>query len=130
MFCIQDFQLRLVSEYSNYEGVLEMYLDERWGVICSHPGWDIRAASVACHQMGVGSAISTRADFSVPYNTPATLRHVVCEGSELELLDCQHEIIDGSSCRPVGAVRVQCNPFTSQPMAAGMSLLRATISLL
>ncbi|XP_042894789.1 protein bark beetle [Parasteatoda tepidariorum] len=34
------------------EGLLEVYVDGRWGSVCSY-GWDIADASVACNQLGL-----------------------------------------------------------------------------
>ena len=37
-------------------GRLDMFLNESWGTICSE-GFDLKAANVACRQMGFGLAM-------------------------------------------------------------------------
>ena len=50
--------LRLRSGPKEGEGRLEMKRNGRWGAVCHRGGWDLQAASVACRQLGYGSAKS------------------------------------------------------------------------
>ena len=46
------------------EGRLEIKYSGRWGAVCHRGGWDLQSASVACRQLGYGSAkTATRNSF-------------------------------------------------------------------
>ena len=91
--------LRLV-EGPEHEGVLEVYHENEWGLVCDDR-FDDRDAVVACVQLGyptghVLTAHSYRRDI---LNQPVWLDEVGCDGTETRLADCPH---DGWGVRDCG----------------------------
>ncbi|XP_072041247.1 scavenger receptor cysteine-rich domain superfamily protein-like [Amphiura filiformis] len=85
--------VRLVASRTNaiYEGVVEVFVNGRWGTICAD-NWDIIDASVLCRQMKYTDAqmtYNTSISASSGGQTPV-MGHVACSGSETYLAECSH----------------------------------------
>lgn len=84
--------IRLVNGSDIYEGRVEILRDGEWGTI-SDSKWDDRNAQVVCRELGLPyeNAISTiGADFGQGIGR-IWLHSVNCNGSEGDLLSCEHK---------------------------------------
>ena len=118
--------MRLVGGASPSEGLLEVCRDGRWGTVCDDL-WGIRETLVACRQQGYTSGtcfhlltiiiiIGTRlssigiGEFVTPYASSSQdifLDNVFCNGSESNLLECEHS--DISDCFHTEDVHLNCS---------------------
>nr|CAB3263473.1 lysyl oxidase homolog 3 [Phallusia mammillata] len=86
--------LRLKAGASEGEGRLEIKMSGRWGTIC-HRSFDLRAANVACRELGFGSAKRVLIDSYFGQGQSAVwLSGVQCIGNETSLLNCEHSVLD------------------------------------
>jgi len=84
--------VRLLSGPKEGEGRLDIKRDGRWGAVCHRGGWDLQAASVACRELGYGSAqfASRNSSYGQGYEGPIWLTKVNCHGGEKKLEECKH----------------------------------------
>ena len=90
--------LRLVGGSSEAEGRVEVFHRGRWGTVCED-GWDLRDATVVCHQLGYGTAVwaPRGAVFGVG-SGPIWYDNVNCNGSEASLTQCAHRGLGVHNC--------------------------------
>ena len=84
--------LRLVLGERPSEGLLEVFLDDRWGTVCDDQ-FDRRDATVACRQLGYAAATGI-GDADGSYRGPIWLDDLDCSGSESRLIDCSYRAPD------------------------------------
>ncbi|XP_038078847.1 deleted in malignant brain tumors 1 protein-like [Patiria miniata] len=102
-------RLRLSGNADENEGRVEVYFDGMWWKICGDD-WDIRDASVVCHQLGYPSALAvytlddTLPDDAICENTlredilvenancdlEYLMSDLQCTGNESSVVDCRH----------------------------------------
>ncbi|XP_023684566.2 HHIP-like protein 1 [Paramormyrops kingsleyae] len=80
-------------------GRVEIFVDGEWGTVCDDL-WDLRSAGVACRQLGFGVALraARRAEFGEGRRLRILLDDVQCQGSEANLLQCQHAGVGQHNC--------------------------------
>ncbi|XP_039262609.2 lysyl oxidase homolog 2A-like isoform X1 [Styela clava] len=85
--------IRLKSGSTVGEGRLEVMRNGRWGTVC-HSYFDIRDATVACRQLGFGTAKRVYPDayFGMAHG-PIWMTNLNCNGNETNLEDCKHDKI-------------------------------------
>ena len=75
-----------------------MYHKGKWGTVCDH-GWNDTDASVACRQLGLGSAgTAVSSAYFGKGSGPIWLDDMSCYGNESSLFDCQHPGIGVENC--------------------------------
>ena len=107
--------LRLVNGNVAHEGRLEIFHDGEWGTVCDDY-WTDDDAAVACRQLGYPGAEPNGGRFLRAHfgqgTGPIWLDNVVCEGSELRLIDCprlaEGEEIGSHNCRHSEDVGIRC----------------------
>ena len=110
-----DGDLRLTAG-SAYKGVLEVYHDNEWGLVCNnHPespyDFDDVNATVACTQLGYQSGRSFPDEHSSHdiSGQPRWLDDVNCDGTESRLVDCAHQGLGVSSCGRFEYIVIACS---------------------
>lgn len=101
--------LRLASGANNMEGRLEVQYNGDWGTVCRRD-WDKRDAQVACRQLGYKFA--TRSTSSVEFgagNGTIMISSLGCNGSESNLLECDHGGLGFTTCTHEEDVGVVCS---------------------
>ena len=110
--------LRLRAGGSDQEGRLEVYYDDKWGIVCDDY-FGLEDAKVACKQMGFTDA----EDFIRRFGSPSArvwLDDLRCDGSEARLSDCTHRGWGQHNCSLREAVGVRC---TAQGVLLNVSSL-------
>ncbi|XP_066275078.1 uncharacterized protein [Branchiostoma lanceolatum] len=106
-------EIRLVGGATEYEGRVEVRLDNgEWGTICDDD-FDLTAANVVCRQLGYGKAESygNSAEFGQG-NGSIWLDDVRCAGDEESLLDCSSNGWGENNCGHYEDVGVVCSNTT------------------
>ncbi|XP_022096153.1 scavenger receptor cysteine-rich domain superfamily protein-like isoform X2 [Acanthaster planci] len=114
LLMIQGEDIRLIGGNTVLEGRVEVYHDQRWWTICDDK-WDIKAAGVACRQLGLPAAES--AVFGAYFGkgregTGILLDEIDCKGSEGNLLECAHHVLGEHDCNHAQDAGVKCSPPT------------------
>ncbi|XP_011677589.2 sushi, von Willebrand factor type A, EGF and pentraxin domain-containing protein 1 [Strongylocentrotus purpuratus] len=85
--------IRLVGGSSEYEGRVEVYINDKWGTVCDDL-WSLTDANVACRHMGFGRAISTPGATAFGQGSGSIMMdNVECHGDETSLLACPYQSI-------------------------------------
>ena len=126
--CLEG-DLRLVNGQSQFEGRVEICLNNVWGTVCDD-SWYSSDARVVCRQLGYGTESilhnlymiyfivhifhvnSVAISFSNAYfgqgTGPIHIDNVGCSGSESVLVQCNHLTID--NCVHAEDAGVRCSP--------------------
>ena len=92
------------------EGHVEVFLFGQWGTVCDY-GWDLRDATVVCHQLGYVRAVE--ASWSASFGAgsgPSWYHSVRCIGTELSLTECPKDDFSfGSACSHSQDAGVVCS---------------------
>ena len=119
--------LRLGGGDSTAHGLVEIYHDGRWGMVCDD-FWDIKDAEVACRQLGFvdAAAAITEFDGSDRFDDGdiigIMLDNVQCLGSEAKLADCprRNDLTWGeSNCALTEGAAVRCTNDTAVVLSPG-----------
>lgn len=101
--------IRLVGGADQYEGRVEICINDQWGTVCDD-NWDSTDASVVCNQLGHPTT-SVTAHLSAYYGAgsdPIYLDNVVCTGSEATLISCISNPIASHNCDHSEDAGVRC----------------------
>jgi len=104
------YPVRLVegSDMNAAQGRLEVLYNGQWGSVCDD-GFSMADASVACRQMGFGTAMRKgTVSHSERGSGPIWMDDVVCTGNETALSDCQQVGWGQSNCGHSEDTWVQC----------------------
>ena len=95
---VTDPDVRLVGGSGPHEGRVEVNHNGTWGTVCGD-GWDLRDATVVCHQLGYGTAVGAlgRAAFGES-SGPIWYANVNCSGREANLTQCAHDGLGVHNC--------------------------------
>jgi len=89
-----DEKIKLAGGRLQEEGVVEIRVKKKWGLVCSDD-WGVMEALVACKQLGYGFAAYALKDvIYFPSNlTEVVMTGVKCRGDETSLQECQRDVI-------------------------------------
>lgn len=90
-------------------GIVEVYVNNRWGTVCGY-NWDDSDAKVVCGSLGLPSKYANaRAGSRYYYNSmPILLSYVGCRGTEASLFDCTMYTGSGYYCSGSRVAAVNC----------------------
>ncbi|MGH0149149.1 UNVERIFIED_CONTAM: hypothetical protein FKN15_014474, partial [Acipenser sinensis] len=119
--CTGSEDVRLVNG-ATCSGRLEVFHEGQWGTICNY-NWQMRYASVACKQLGCGSAQSF--SYAFGHGTgPIWLSYISCTGSETALRDCTINKWGEQGCYHSYDLGVICSDLqSSSPSTSAMSTI-------
>ena len=100
--------VRLVGGSGPHEGRVEVYHNGTWETVCGD-GWDMRDATVVCHQLGYikAAAVLGSARFG-PGSGPILFSGLSCIGNESVITECGHDNSGGHNCSHSEDVGVVC----------------------
>ncbi|XP_066488385.1 lysyl oxidase homolog 3 isoform X2 [Tiliqua scincoides] len=102
-------RLRLRGGARPGEGRIEVLKNNEWGTVCDDR-WDLVAASVACRELGFGSAKEALAGARMGQAMGQIhLTEVRCSGSEKSLWNCRYKNITQEDCKHSEDAGVRCN---------------------
>ncbi|XP_071482224.1 scavenger receptor cysteine-rich domain-containing protein DMBT1-like [Diadema antillarum] len=105
----EDGDVRLIDGENSWEGIVQIFHDQKWGTVC-YNSWSYENALVVCRQLGFEGVVSSYKYFGPGYG-PIQLGRVVCSGNENTLTDCLHIEWGGTYCRSHEQdVGVECVP--------------------
>ncbi|KAL2101477.1 hypothetical protein ACEWY4_003238 [Coilia grayii] len=106
---VENLGLRLVGGRNRCSGRVEVYHNGRWGTVCPD-GWDTRAGTVVCRQLGCGTDVLTRTGL-IRLNRghlPVLMGGVRCDGTEISLRSCHHYGLITQRCSRYEGASVIC----------------------
>ncbi|XP_065913717.1 scavenger receptor cysteine-rich domain-containing group B protein-like isoform X2 [Dysidea avara] len=100
--------LRLTHGDNQFEGIVEVYYDGQWGIVCDD-NWDIVDASVVCHQLGYNDAIEAYVQRF--RSSTIWLDEIQCTTGDQYLSECSHDGWGNVNCglSNTAAAAVSCN---------------------
>ncbi|XP_071480639.1 scavenger receptor cysteine-rich domain superfamily protein-like [Diadema antillarum] len=102
--------VRLVDGSVDYEGRVEVFLNDTWGAICDNL-WGPEDAEVVCKQLGyIGADLALVASPFQRGNSPVLLDKVQCNGLESNISTCKHAGVGVKSCHESKTAGVTCTP--------------------
>ncbi|XP_019862777.1 PREDICTED: uncharacterized protein LOC109591471 [Amphimedon queenslandica] len=81
--------INLVNGSHDWEGRVEVYINESWGTVCDN-NWDSTDAAVVCRQLGWGTSGSPLSFANFGQGAVFHLDNVQCLGTEQLLTNCTH----------------------------------------
>jgi len=100
-------RVRLVGGRSPREGRLEVHYNGIWGTIC-HGGFSGADASVVCYMLGYGRSGRVIGNHYGVGSGTVWLDNVRCDGTEIDIAQCQHSDWGSHSCGHSGDVSILC----------------------
>ncbi|XP_071481646.1 neurotrypsin-like [Diadema antillarum] len=111
---VQGSDVRLAGGESSNEGRVELKVNGSWSTICDDE-WGFREAWVICRMLGYPGADSAvkNAEFG-PGTGTILLDEVMCEGSEIDILECAHDGFGVHDCDHYEDAGVVCSNTTAR----------------
>uniref|UniRef100_A0A8C4T893 SRCR domain-containing protein n=1 Tax=Erpetoichthys calabaricus TaxID=27687 RepID=A0A8C4T893_ERPCA len=101
--------IRLVNGTNKCSGRVELLHNNQWGTVCDD-GWDLTDAEVVCRQLDCGYAISAPGNaYFGKGNVQIWMDDTVCNGNELSLMSCNHNVLGEHDCGPGEDAGVICS---------------------
>ena len=104
--------VHLSAGHNSRSGRVEMYINGQWGTVCDD-GWSTTSSTVVCRQLGLGSTGTLTSYGAGPSGYPIYLDDVRCNGSEANILACQHSRLGDHNCFHSDDVGVTCTELYS-----------------
>ena len=121
-------RIRLAGGPGNYEGRLEVFVGDKWGMVCDNIN-DGTIAQVACKSLGFNGSYELKVGFH-PSELPYVLGGLKCTGTELDLFDCptEHQDEPGTElqCGSRANIGVKCANIPSTPTSVPIRLTKTT----
>ncbi|XP_062588715.1 scavenger receptor cysteine-rich domain superfamily protein-like [Saccostrea cucullata] len=102
--------IRLSNGNSTNEGLIEVYINGKWGTICDQV-WDNDDAKVACRSLGFSGGVAVNSSVFGPGNEHIWLDGINCNGNEGSLLQCADSVTGFNECNSGRVVGVVCYPM-------------------
>ena len=101
--------IRLIDGSTQYEGRVEVCVNNAWGTVCDD-FWDNNDARVVCRQAGFSDQNATARSFAFfgQGTDPIVLDDVRCTGTERRLIDCPYTATH--NCNHFEDAGVTCQP--------------------
>ena len=109
-----EFTVRLHNGSSSYDGHVEIFFENEWGVVCGNE-WNMFDAKVTCRQLGLGTPDKVYTTALHENKTPI-LDRVRCTGEETTLDECRHSGFGKRTCNDKTIAAITC---TKPPETAG-----------
>ena len=101
----------MVDGRGSYEGILEIFHDNRWGTVCDDVfDQSDAAARVVCSELGYSGGVYYSKGVSRDDNVPIWLDSVGCVGIESHIVECDHLPWGEHNCYHGEDVAVRCDP--------------------
>ena len=100
--------VRLSNGDNRRSGRVEMFINGEWGTVCKD-SWSTASSSVVCRQLGLGSTGVMTSYGAGPMSYSIHLDEVRCNGSEANILACQHSRLGHHDCYHSDDVGVTCS---------------------
>lgn len=84
--------IKSVGSSSDAQGLVEMYLDDQWTMVCNN-GWDLEDASIVCKQLGFQSAGSVMPLSPDGSSDGPFVDAVDCPSSVTSLVSCHYTLL-------------------------------------
>ena len=133
-----DGDLRLTGGGSDAAGLLEIYYDGQWGVVCGDTFLHIDVApAVACRQMGFADGALSR-QVAIGQDRQVFLDNVRCNGGESNLVQCDTNMLLGENLgcrRNAGGAIISCSTTvtnqapTGKPEISGAPGVKRTLTV-
>ncbi|KAH9508595.1 hypothetical protein Btru_052120 [Bulinus truncatus] len=108
-----DTYIRLVNGNSKYEGIVEVFYNNKWGAVCDENWSTNKTAEIICRMLGYkqnGAVLVPASRFPPGQSNSFWLDDVTCVGNETSLFDCNHKPWGEHSCLPRQEAAVSCKP--------------------
>ena len=89
------------------EGVVEVAVNGKWGLICNRD-FDDADANVLCHMLGYVGGVRSQHDFQMTATTTWTFSGLRCSGDEESVLQCPLEYVVDGGCQSAAPAAVKC----------------------
>ncbi|KAM6309010.1 LOW QUALITY PROTEIN: scavenger receptor cysteine-rich type 1 protein M130-like [Aegotheles albertisi] len=128
IICSGSRQLRLSGGPGRCAGRVEVYVDSTWTTVCQDT-WDLPDATVACRQLGCGTALAVPGSDRFGAGTGPLWPGVGgCTGSEDSLWECP--AVAQRGCRRGGGAGTVCSGQLSLRLVGGSGRCRGHLELL
>nr|XP_022906031.1 protein bark beetle isoform X1 [Onthophagus taurus] len=128
--------LRLLGGKTEYEGRLQIKINNEWGTVCNY-GWTIKNAALVCHQLGL--ALNPN-DWNLERNEiPSAgtsenviLSNVQCEDFDVDITKCRAEqrLEFENSCTHDSDVGIRCYPTSWAGVRFGVLAERSNLQFI
>jgi len=108
--------VRLVGISRPTKGRLEVHYDGTWGTVCDN-GFTDAAARVICYSLGYGHVGRVIGNAFGDGSGRIWLDNVRCSGTELSIVNCQHNSWGNHSCQHSDDVSVSCIADSAEAVA-------------